>query len=341
MITTLTPQHQVALANKASEWIVTAFRTNPIEGDKIIPAIQDLYNIAKLKTPRVVMVASPLLMIYTQAIAATLLDKHRIKSASITQPNDHQVHTTIEQAVRATIEGLVPQKVIDGLTSGLTPREACLAWAGKSGLKSVSQWSDHTQPGNANPSWMSYIAAYRDVLNLDIPELQLVEPYERCTKEGSFRSMHEDFCIVSDFPKSIMINANNQAHNATGPTHVWRDGWELYHWNGVAVPKSWITDSASLTIDEVCNHPTAARAGLEIMGWDGVFNDNNTTLLDRDEEFGELYEVAAFEGVDMSRLFLKTSTGWMEVDDDLRSATGGEITKAFDAASALALAKLK
>ncbi len=52
------------------KWIKIAYRTDPIEPDQIIPAINDLYAAANLKQPRVVVVSSPLMMTAVYGAAA-------------------------------------------------------------------------------------------------------------------------------------------------------------------------------------------------------------------------------------------------------------------------------
>ena len=49
--------------------------------------------------------------------------------------------------------------------------------------------------------------------------------------------MHDEFCIVSDFPEKIEVDEQNRSHNEHGPSHRWRDGFEIYHLHGVKFPK--------------------------------------------------------------------------------------------------------
>ena len=61
------------------------------------------------------------------------------------------------------------------------------------------------------------------------------------------RVVHEEFCIVCDFPEVLKLDERNRPHCADGPSHRWRDGWALYHWHGTRIPQSWIEDKTSLT----------------------------------------------------------------------------------------------
>lgn len=70
------------------------------------------------------------------------------------------------------------------------------------------------------------------------------EHYRQCSLEGGFRIMHEEFCVVSDFPEYI----SRTLHRTDGPTHRWRDGFEIYHLNSIMVPK-WLVMTPSEKID--------------------------------------------------------------------------------------------
>jgi hypothetical protein len=342
MITSISPAEEASLAVEAQKWIKIAFRTTPIEPHIITSAIRSLYEVAKLNKPRVIVVGSPRLMVFAHATASVLLKKHRIKSAVATQAHNDIIYMTVRDAVYATLDGLVPQKVLEALSDNPDPKQACLDIAGKAGLDEARNWSSNTQGGNANAAWVGTIAAYRDVLHLDIPELKQFAPYEQAAIEGSYRIMHEDFCMVSDFQMAIHINENNKPHNADGPSHQWRDGWKLYNWNGEPVPAHWIDNKASLTAKEVLKQSNGnkIRAGLEIINWEEVFDKGNSKVIDTDAEYGDLYKVTKVKEVAMASLFLRTQQGWVEVPDELSSPTGTPITTSFEAASAIALAKL-
>jgi len=62
--------------------------------------------------------------------------------------------------------------------------------------------------------------------------------WEECVVHGGFRVLHEDFCMVSDFPEILLKDEQNRPHCENGPSHKWRDGWSLYHWHGVSIPES-------------------------------------------------------------------------------------------------------
>jgi hypothetical protein len=115
----------------------------------------------------------------------------------------------------------------------------------------------------------AYISAFRDVLGLRLPEHAAFDAWKAASIHGGFRVMHEEFCIVSDFPEFIRIDDQNRPHCETGPSYRWRDGWSLYYWHGVAVPAHWIEDRANLDPAEVIKAENVEQraAGAAIVGW--------------------------------------------------------------------------
>jgi len=124
--------------------------------------------------------------------------------------------------------------------------------------------------------------------------------------------MHPEFCIVSDFPEYIKVDAENRPHCETGPSHRWRDGWSLYHWHGVKVPGQWIEDKASLTpaIALGCENIEQRRAACEIIGWNRILRELNAKTIDKDvdPQIGELVEVT-LEGTKERFLRVLCGTG--------------------------------
>jgi hypothetical protein len=69
----VTPEEQVRLREHAELWKARVLRTTPIEPDKIVPAIEGLYEAARLERPRVVVVPSPLAMAFAYGAASAIM----------------------------------------------------------------------------------------------------------------------------------------------------------------------------------------------------------------------------------------------------------------------------
>jgi hypothetical protein len=51
---------------------------------------------------------------------------------------------------------------------------------------------------------------------------------------------YENAAILCDRPVEIRLNDRHVPHREDGPAVVFRDGWQVYAWNGKAVPERWI-----------------------------------------------------------------------------------------------------
>jgi len=140
-----------------------------------------------------------------------------------------------------------------------------------------------------------YLTAARDILGLEFRSHEGYAFWEQTAIHGGFRVMHEDFCMVSDFPEVLRIDDQNRAHCEDGPSHRWRDGWSLYHWHGVQVPREWVENKASLTAAMALTWPNMEqrRAACEILGWAAILAELDAKVIDTDgdPEIGELVEV--------------------------------------------------
>jgi hypothetical protein len=70
----------------------------------------------------------------------------------------------------------------------------------------------------------------------------------------------EHVAVMSERPAEIHVNDKYLLHRADGPAVVYRDGWNVYAWNGKAVPERWIMQPESVPPREYKGFdPTFAR----------------------------------------------------------------------------------
>jgi hypothetical protein len=140
-----------------------------------------------------------------------------------------------------------------------------------------------------------FITAMRDVLGLRLPEHNVYRYWEEAAIHGGFRLMHSEFCIVSDFPEVIRIDDQHRPHCADGPSLRWRDGWSLYHWHGVQVPRHWIEQRDTLDPAEVLRVENVEQraAGAAIVGWPKMISKLERRIIDGDpdSDMGALIEL--------------------------------------------------
>jgi hypothetical protein len=163
----------------------------------------------------------------------------------------------------------------------------------------------------------AYLSAMRDVLGLKLPQHDNFYFWEQAAIHGGFRVMHQEFCIVSDFPELIKRDEENRPHCADGPSHRWRDGWSLYHWHGQPVPCEWIVSPESLTPQIALTWPDIDQriAACEILGWHKIIDDQISKgyarILDEDldPQIGKLVEIDLPDHGKQKFIFAKCGTG--------------------------------
>ena len=155
----------------------------------------------------------------------------------------------------------------------------------------------------------AYYAAMRDVVGLHLTQFQAYAAWEACAREGAFRIMHEEFCMVSDFPAEIHVDDQNRPHNDTGPSHRWRDGWSLYHVHGVRVPADVVESPHLITVERIANEENAEvrRVMIDRYGAARYLLDSGAKVIARDD-YGVLYrqEVPQDETIVMVRVLNTT-----------------------------------
>jgi hypothetical protein len=116
------------------------------------------------------------------------------------------------------------------------------------GLKCAQNWYSMYQGGNMWSAYDCYLTACRDILGLKLAEYEKYARWEQAALNGGFRIMHDEFCMVSDFPCRLKVDEENRPHSADGPSHEWRDGWRLYHWHGVRLDNPQIIEAPETLI---------------------------------------------------------------------------------------------
>jgi hypothetical protein len=152
-------------------------------------------------------------------------------------------------------------------------------------LRTSQCWYLQYQGGNMLAAWNCYLTAARDILGLRLPEHEKFAAWEECAIHGGFRYMHEKFCMVCDFPEILTKDDQNRPHGESGPSHRWRDGWELYHWHGVRIEpeQSWIVthpERITVALIEAESNSEIKRVMLERFGYERYLRESGATVVD-------------------------------------------------------------
>ena len=110
-----------------------------------------------------------------------------------------------------------------------SPKEAVQQYQNDSGRKDVPTFCFGNQE-----VWLSFYNYFMEVCDVDLPQL---EGLLACAQECGWLLTFEGIAYVSDRPKEIHVDAEGRLHNETGPAVRYSDGYEVYAWHGVSVPK--------------------------------------------------------------------------------------------------------
>lgn len=144
--------------------------------------------------------------------------------------------------------------------------------------------------GNQWSGWASYLSFFRHIAKLNLPVYDKWNHYENAATRGGPRMMHEDFCIVSDRPAFIKIDAQHRPHCEDGPFCSWRDGWSLYCWHGVRVDRLLIEEPGKITLAmiEAESNSEVRRVMIERYGAGRYIVDSGGKPVHTDD-YGTLY----------------------------------------------------
>jgi hypothetical protein len=131
------------------------------------------------------------------------------------------------------------------------------------------------------------------VCGLEIELSKNLEINEALVTSCGWTWWHENVLAISDRPLHINRDAENRLHCETGSSIEYRDGWALYRWHGVSIPKEWVTGKPPTAKEALTwQNIEQRRAAAEIVGWENILNELNATIIDKDDdpEVGTLLE---------------------------------------------------
>jgi uncharacterized protein DUF6745 len=171
-------------------------------------------------------------------------------------------------------------------------------WA-QAALESATAWGKVYQGGNMWAALECYLTAARDVLGLKLASHAAYAYWEQAAINGGFRWMHPKFCLVSDFPEVLRLDADNRPHAEFGPSHRWRDGWSIWHLNGVRV-EQWMAESHPDDMDArrilQVENVDQRRELIRRMGMERIVSQLEPAVLDTERrEVGGEYRLLAVE----------------------------------------------
>ena len=129
----------------------------------------------------------------------------------------------------------------------------------------------------------------------DVKNIESVKPLFEVAKTCGWIYCSREIAIVMDRPSVIKMDDQNRLHCENGPAILYPDGFTVYSWHGVRIPREWIQNKDSLTPAMALNweNTEQRRAACEILGWVNILKELDAKVIDEHEAamIGTLLEV--------------------------------------------------
>jgi hypothetical protein len=320
----LTEEHRKQLAPWRDKWIANTLRTGAYtdeQKEECREAIRGLYRVSDLAVPEFeVFCDGPISGAVAAGVAAGIwyVRDNPTKAAEMFSRNYSEAElllgamNTVESMISTGLKKLsgddendptVERKCIESTlravrsASGLNEQKESEPFNTSALVKFFSECAAQSlrmrDGGNHWSGRPAYLSFFRCIVKLDIDYSKWVF-YEKAAEFGP-RFTHPKFWIVSALFEDIHRDDLNRPHRQTGPSNSWPDGFKLWYWHGVRVPRVWIEDPSSVPVKLALTWPNIEqrRCLAEIVEWVNVLKDLNHRVIDQDPDpmIGTLIEV--------------------------------------------------
>lgn len=256
---TLAPEQMAALSRYRARWAAIRRSTEPADRSAAEEGVRLAYRAAGFRPPvRFVWCDSPVAL-SRRALRPSRADGPNIKPALIDRPR-RRVAARVGRRIPARVKVLVESMVnpADGLVESVSDavnqaaaqenaslldyvrRSQPLSWSVALRVLLGQQGFRHSAAGQQDLSWLGAYEFFRNVLGLREETAPLLGLWQAATNLGWLQP-HEHTCWLAERPDVLHGDASERLHNARGPVLRFRDGWSVWAWKGVAVPR-WIIE---------------------------------------------------------------------------------------------------
>ncbi|MBV9565609.1 MAG: hypothetical protein JOY90_34930 [Bradyrhizobium sp.] len=281
----LTAEQRAALGRYRARWLAIRRSTEPADRDAAEQGAGLAYQAAGLQPPaRFVWCDSPVALSHLAArpspadganVRSALIDRIRRQAARqvrkrIGARRTAEIAATVNpaDALIATVAELVLAHVADDDASLMQryrrsePLSRADLWRTLLGREGFA----HVAAGPHDLSWLGPFEYVRNVLGLRAETSSLLGLWQVALHAGWIRP-HEQTCWLSERPHLLHGDVNDRLHHASGPALRFGDGFAVWAWRGVEVPRALIEQPGAITaatIDAATN-VQHRRCMIEIM----------------------------------------------------------------------------
>ena len=272
-ITSLTSTQQRKLTAHRDQWLAFGLRTGPTDRAKAEAACRLAYQCAELEPPKLILwFGSPLAGCYA---AAWFLALSRVRPQS-GGPADvwAQVGAQVRDQVRAQVGAQVGAQVY------------------RCGY------------GSHDAGWLSFYAAMAQ-FGVDLPKLPGLLALLQCGWWWPFAGA----VVLTELPVEIHRDSAGRLHRTDGPAISYSDGFGVWAWHGIRVPRWVIEHPEKITVQEINaeKNDETRRVMIERYGMARYLDDSGATpISEAVDEGGQLMQLYAIGPI--RRLRLRNST---------------------------------
>lgn len=281
----LTSEQTAALGFFRARWAAIRRSTAPADRGAAEEGVRLAYHAAGLKpAARLVWCHSPIALSHL-AHRASRADGPNVKSALIHRLRRQvaaRVGSRIAARARARVESIVnPADALiasaaDAVMAAtmrenlslldLVRRSYPLSLAGAVRVLAGQQGFRYSAVGPHELSWLGAYDYLRDMFGLQAETAPLAGLWQLAASLGWLQP-HERTCWLAERPDLLRGDARDRLHDAVGPALRFPDGWSVWAWKGVEVPRWVIERPESITLAAIDGESNVQvrRCMIEIM----------------------------------------------------------------------------
>lgn len=283
----LTPEQEAKIPEFVEKWIKIGLCCEPADRRLAEDAYKRCYRLSDLDDDvPIFWVNSPMVGSLAASVADNIFDKRADEKLM------NQIITFSNDVIREHLKG--DEEVITLGNALKRIKSRTVAKTISAGCKNI-KW--HNWLGGQ--FWLWWIAKerfYTQECGLELePKIAECAQANADTTAACYWWPNQNFIVACERPVEINRDEEGRLHAETHKAISWPDGWGLYMWHGIKIPKAWIEDPKSITPQVALKWENIEqrRVACEIVGWDNILRQLNAVTIDKDPEpeVGELVEV--------------------------------------------------
>ena len=287
----LTPTQEKALQAFRDKWLSIGLATGPANLPVIQPVIYDFYQRIDQPTPYLWRCESPMMaQLVINFLRANLGD-------NLGDTLRDNLWDTLRDNLGDTLGANLGVNLWDTLGANLRANQLHYIYTGL--------W------GSLDAYWIAYyLFPHLHVRKMhNDQDMILLNGWATLAKNAFWLYPFEGVCFVCDRPSIIHQDAQSRLHCETDMAISFSDGWGLYRWHGVEVPKAVILQPESITVDQIESEPNVEvrRVMLERYGQERYLLDSGAQEIASDG-YGVLYRKSLPDDEPLVMVKVKNST---------------------------------